>query len=66
MFNSIIDKDSYRIRVLEDTDEIWDWVSANVETKTWGKLIGLTSNSATYCFKYEQDASMFALKWAGK
>ena len=60
------DPAAFRVRVSDDTEEVQRWVDQNITFMQWGKLIAMIGNGSTYCFRYEKDAILFALKWAGK
>ena len=55
----------FRVRVSHTSQEMWQWCCKTFETGTWIQLLSLTSGSS-FCFDREHDATMFALRWAGK
>lgn len=54
----------YRVEVFNDRPEIWKFCEETFKTGYWSKVYGVTDNSPRiYCFFYEQDATMFLLRW---
>lgn len=59
---------NYRVRINNDTHEIWKFCDSTFKTGYWGKMYAFTSEAhansvAVYCFYYEEDATMFLLRW---
>ena len=57
---------THRVRIDNDTPEIYQWCVDNLSFGTWGKLLPLIGHTATYCFEREDDAVMFKINYGYK
>jgi hypothetical protein len=55
-----------KVQIDVDDREVWKWCDEHLEIGTWGKQYGLTGTSATYCFKNENDALLFLIRFPDK
>lgn len=55
-----------KVQVDNDDNEVWSWCDEHFELGTWGKMIGFSGTSATYCFRHENDALLFLLRFPDK
>jgi hypothetical protein len=53
----------HRATVLHDDSDIFLWCGQSFATGHWGKMISIVGKGATYCFEYEEDKTLFLLRW---